>query len=170
MYGIHLNEDNVNDETYRHIISKNLIRSFVASNNSFSDYAILLFRRPDLFLEKVHDALYDRGMEGGIGFVKYDDHEYKYDEETITSREKAIGACFHKRKRYAEQSEYRIVVINEGNVALSDFFIGELEKKDYSLISIEQDKDFEIAVKMKCLERTEDTATIRVGKLTTRFI
>ncbi|MDR2570366.1 MAG: hypothetical protein LBD23_08740 [Oscillospiraceae bacterium] len=170
MYGIHHKLDKINDETYKHIISKELIKSFISKDKNINDYAILLLEFPYNFLEKFNDILIERRLTGAKGFVKYDDHKYEYDVD-ISDERLAIEACYHKKSVYKDQNEYRLVVINKEDEPITDLFFGRLEKDDCRLIDIIENKDLEITVKIICRKKFDEfKAIVSVDEIVTNFI
>ena len=124
------------------IIPANVFAGII-SNEDPNQYGVLLFKNPATIIEKIAAALSARGLPERCDLVSYDDHVF-CSPYRIRSKEYILDLCFHKRKDFEGQNEYRIATINTEKAAIDDLCIGKLKEGDYEEISIQPGKSLHI--------------------------
>lgn len=124
------------------IIPTNVFTGIIG-NDDPSKYNVLLFKNPDSIIQRITSKLSIRGLPGRCDFVSYDDHVF-CPPYRFGSNEYILDLCFHKRRDFKGQNEYRIATINTENVAIADLCIGKLSDDDYEEIPIQPGKSLYI--------------------------
>lgn len=129
---------------YECVISSEIIGE-LCNNENIEDYGLLIFEFPYKTLEKINNKLADQKIIGARGHVVYDDHDFipEFEQDYIKN---SIEVCFHKRKRFKSQNEFRIVAINKENKNLESVYIGSLEEDEYTMHSLQKNKDLLIEI------------------------
>lgn len=76
-----------------------------------SEYSVLIIKNVSGFLNCVKSAITKSGLNGVMGKVEYDDHNFE-SWFSLFSDEYAMEAYYHKDRKFLAQSEYRILVQN----------------------------------------------------------
>ncbi len=109
--------------------------SNLIETNDWGKYSLLLIKNTAEFLDCVERATQKYNYSYLFKPVLYDDHFFDI-PYPLFSREYAIETYFHKREKFKEQSEYRILLQNNQHEALrlqigTDFFtIDNYKQKD----------------------------------------
>lgn len=96
-------------------------------------YEIVLFSNPCKLLNMINEMLDTMALDHRDDIVTYDDHYFDIDNSLLCSDINSFGMelCFHKCKKFSNQNEYRIVIVNDSDNARDDVIIGELGASDY---------------------------------------
>lgn len=124
------------------IIPSNVFAGIIGDNDA-SEYGVLLFKKPAAIVKRFITELSIRGLSGRSDLVSYDGHEF-YSPYQFLSKEYILDLCFHKRKEFEEQKEYRIATINKENAEIKDLCTGKLEDDEYEMISVQPEKALHI--------------------------
>ena len=74
-------------------------------------YSVLIIKNVPGFLNCVQSAITESGLNGIVGKIEYDDHNFE-SSFSLFSDEYAMEAYYHKDRKFLSQSEYRILVQN----------------------------------------------------------
>ena len=113
-------------------------------------YEIVLFSHPCKLLNMINETIDTKTLIHRDGIVLYDDHYFHTDASLIITDINSFGIelCFHKCKRFSNQNEYRIVIVNDSKNARDDIIIGALGASDYKTFivpSIDNDVTIKIS-------------------------
>lgn len=93
------------------IIVKNSFFSELIEDDDWSKYSLLLISEIDKFLQYIENQVRKQEFSYRFQPVIYDDHCF-HTEKSLFSPELSTELYFHKRKKFIEQSEYRILLSN----------------------------------------------------------
>lgn len=120
------------------IIPKEVFTGIIG-NDDPTQYGVLLFKKPATIIDKIIAELSIRGLSGRCDRISYDDHKF-CSQYPFLSKDYILDLCFHKRKDFEGQNEYRIATINTEGGAIDDLYIGELKDDEYEMIPIQPDR------------------------------
>lgn len=93
------------------VIPYNFLSDLI-ENDDWSQYSLLLIKNPVGFLDCIQQTAKSQDYTYCFKPVLYDNHSFLC-LYSLFSDENAVETYFHKRKEFAEQSEYRILLQNE---------------------------------------------------------
>ena len=107
------------------IVPYEFLNDLIDTDN-WSEYSLLLIKNVDGFLDCVEQSAQKYDYSYLFKLVQYDNHFFECDNPLI-SDEAAKEIYFHKREKFKEQSEYRILLQNDRHEDLkieigTDFF------------------------------------------------
>ncbi|MCR5141460.1 MAG: hypothetical protein K6C68_02885 [Ruminococcus sp.] len=105
----------------------------IVGNDDPKLYEIVLFSNPIKLLNMLNDKIDSMNLYHKDGIVTYDDHLFDIDKSLMVTDINSFGTelCFHKCRKFSNQNEYRIVIVNDSNSARDDIIIGKLDTSEY---------------------------------------
>ena len=121
----------------------------IIGDNDPNLYEIVLFSNPCKLLNLINEKLDTLALNHQDNIVSYDDHYFNIDESLLYTDINSFGMelCFHKCKRFSNQNEYRIVIVNDSNNARDDVIIGALDASDYKTFIVPS-IDYDLTIKI----------------------
>lgn len=145
---------------YKSIVPSCVI-SELCNQGDINDYGLLIFEFPYKTIEKINQEFKKQHITGAHGHVVYDDNDY-VPETDIHSVEHSIEVCFHKRKRYLNQNEFRIIALNRYHEDLKSIYVGHLDEDEYSRYELIKNKDLLIEI-YPCINELIDDKILKVS-------
>lgn len=101
-------------------------------------YEIVLFSNPVKLLNMINDKIDSLNLNHRDDIVLYDDCYFDIAASLMCTDINCFGMelCFHKCKKFSNQNEYRIVIINDSDNPRDDIVIGALDDSDYKHFDI----------------------------------
>lgn len=120
------------DGTLYYTIPRSTIEGIIGSDDP-NRYEIVLFMQPELLVQKINKKIDSLGLNHSDGMVVYDDHCFNISPELMLKDLNDFGMqlCFHKCRKFSNQNEYRIVIVNDSGRARDDIIIGTLDASEY---------------------------------------
>lgn len=124
-------------------IPSSTLKGIINSGNP-EDYEVVLFLNPESLINRINERIISLNLYHKDGRVLYDNHYFDMDVQFLTEdmNSFAVELCFHKCKKFSNQQEYRIVIVNDSCEARNDIIIGALSSDEYEvfpIISIDED-------------------------------
>lgn len=134
--------DKQEENKYRFLIDYSTLEKFCADKGGVANCSIIIFWADTI--QGIYNALKERNFPYAGGKIMYDNLDYQpqYD---IGSWQYALECCFHKRKKYSYQNEFRIVALNTQNSAIDDLFVESI-KQDIQVLALKPRCDFQCDV------------------------
>lgn len=138
-YGLGLKCFDKESETkFTHKIPADLLEEICNDKGGIENCAIMIF--DDKFIHNIIDEVKRKKLPYMSKKVSYDDYDYtpKFD---IHSKEYSLECCFHKRRKYNYQNEFRIAVLNSENAPIKDLYV-DVETVQLQFLELKSGYDF----------------------------
>ena len=104
----------------------------------------------DEFIHEIKDKLKKKRLSFLSKKVSYDDYDY-IPQFDIHSKEYSLECCFHKRKKYNYQNEFRIAVLNTKDESIKDLSV-DLAPNQLQFLELKNDCNFTCEINLKAQE------------------
>lgn len=130
------------EDKYRFSIHHSILETICADKGGVENCSIIIFGHNTI--QGIYKALQERNLPYAGSKVIYDDLNYQ-PKHDIGSTQYALECCFHKRKKYSYQNEFRIVALNTQDRVIDDLFV-ESAKQDFQVVMLKPGYDFQCDV------------------------
>ena len=138
-YGLGLKCFDKESETkFIHEIPADLLEDICNDKGGTENCAIMIF--DNKFVHSIIDEIKNRKLSFMSKKVSYDDYDY-IPEFDIHSKEYSLECCFHKRRKYNYQNEFRIAVLNSENAPIKDLYV-DVETVQLQFLELKSGYDF----------------------------
>lgn len=144
------------ENKYRFLIRHSILEKICADKGGVENCSIVIFGHDTI--HGIYKALQARNLRYAGRKVVYDDLNYQPKHE-IGSWQYALECCFHKRKKYAYQNEFRIAALNTQDSAIDDLFV-ESAKQDFQVVMLKPGCDFQCNVDMHYEKLTDKAVNV----------
>ena len=140
--------DKKSETKFIHKIPIHLIEELCKDKGGVENCAIMIF--DDEFIDKVKDELKKKRLSFMSKKVSYDDYDY-IPQFDIHSKEYSLECCFHKRKKYKYQNEFRIAALNTKDESLKDLYV-DLVPNQLQFLELKNDYNFICEIDLEAQE------------------
>ncbi len=130
--------DKKSETKFIHKIPTHLIEELCKDKGGVENCAIMIF--DDDYINKIKDELKKNKLSLMSKKVSYDDYDY-IPQFDIHSKEYSLECCFHKRKKYEYQNEFRIAVLNTKDEPIKDLYI-DIEPNQLQFLELKSKHNF----------------------------
>ena len=145
---------------YKSIVPSRVI-SELCNQGDINDYGLLFFEFPYKTIEKINQEFKKQHITGAYRHIVYDDNDY-VPKTDIHSVKYSLEVCFHKRKRYLNQTEFRIVALNKNHEDLKSIYVGHLDDDEYSKHELVKNKDLLVEI-YPCINELIDDGILKIS-------
>ncbi len=140
--------DKISEMKFIHKIPTGLLEKLCKDKGGIENCAIMIF--DDEFIHKIIDEIKKRKLSYMSRKVSYDDYDY-IPQFDIHSKEYTLESCFHKRKKYDYQNEFRIVALNTKDEPIKDLYV-DVSPNQLQFIELKYDSDFVCEINLNAQE------------------